>query len=112
MTKAELIYDGKAELKKAKGFNTDEELRAWQKECEENDPAFMKAQKADACIVACWCKGSTDWHTLRLNKPITFFPELKKGKSCVISENGCINVTDRIMKQLFSNKKYNIVTDF
>ena len=48
-----LIYDGQKELMKAKGFETLEELKAWQKETLENDPCTIKCRNADVVTKEC-----------------------------------------------------------
>ena len=100
------IYDGQKELMKAKGFKTVEELKAWQKETLENDPCTIKCKNADIVIESCY----GNWRTLRLNKPLEYFTELKVGRSCKVRENGCVDVSDSMFDKI--NGKYKIVTNF
>ena len=105
-----LVFDGTKAIADKMGMSV-EQFKALAKKNFENDPATVKAKKADICITGSWCNGATEWTVLRLNKPLSFFPELKAGRSCKIHEN-YVEVTDKIMEKLYSNKKYNIVTDF
>ena len=100
------VYDGQKKLMKAKGFKTVEELKAWQKETFENDPCIIKCKNADIVIESCW----GNWRTLRLNKPLEYFTELKVGRSCKIRENGYVDVSDSMFDKI--SGKYKIVTNF
>ena len=91
---------------KAKGFETLEELKAWQKETLENDQCTIKCQNADIVIVDAY----DNWRVLRLNKPFENFAELKVGRSCKILENGYIKVSDSMFDKI--NGKYKSVTNF
>lgn len=101
-----LIYDGQKELMQAKGFETLEELKAWQKETLENDPCTVKCRNADIVIVDAY----DNWRVLQLNKPFENFTELKVGRSCKILENGYIKVSDSMFEKI--SGKYKIVTNF
>ena len=101
-----LVYDGQKELMKAKGFETVEELKVWQKETFENDPCTIKCRNADVVIVDSY----DNWRVLQLNKPFENFVELKLGRSCKVLENGYIKVSDSMFDKI--NSKYKIVTNF
>ena len=100
------IYDGQKELMKAKGFKIVEELKKWQKVTFENDPCNIKCKYADIVIESCY----GNWRTLRLNKPLEYFTELKVGRSCKVRENGYVDVSDSMFDKI--NGKYKIVTNF
>ena len=86
---------------------TEKEFIEYAKEKFENDPATIKIKNADICIT-----GYVGEKTLiRLNKPISFFSELK-GKKLKIYDSGEFSITENLKQKLFSNKNYNIVTDF
>ena len=106
MTTMTCIYDGQKELMKAKGFETVEELKSWQKETFENDPCTVKCKNADIIIVDAW----GNWRTLCLNRPFEYFSELKVRKSCKIRDNGYVDVSDSMFNKI--SGKYNIVTGF
>ena len=57
-----------------------------QKETFENDPCIIKCKNADIIIESCY----GNWRTLRLNKPLKYFTELKVGRSCKVRENGYV----------------------
>lgn len=107
----ELVYDGTKAIADKMGV-TVEQFKAIARANREKDPAVLARREADIVIDACDVNGNTTWHSLYLNKPLSFFPELKAGRSCKISRTSerFVSVTDRIMDKLW--QKYNIATDF